>query len=157
MFHTHATNSIYVLLDLFVTAMPIRLLHFYFGAIYAVLYITFSSVYTLSGGSNYSNQPYIYRFLDWVNQPDRAAIYSMGSLFLAAPGVWFLQFCLYQLRLSLARNCCSHVTGPEVKEGTPCDEIKCETVNCESKSETKCEVKCEVKCEMDTEIYVTHM
>ncbi|KAI0224402.1 hypothetical protein LSAT2_024566 [Lamellibrachia satsuma] len=42
--HTHAVNSAYVLVDTFISAFPLRLLHFYHGLTFAVVYIIFRLV-----------------------------------------------------------------------------------------------------------------
>lgn len=56
----HGLNGVFVLVDLWVTAIPIRILHFYIPTLFGVAYILFSVMYDFSGGSNALGSPYIY-------------------------------------------------------------------------------------------------
>lgn len=49
---THACNSIFLVFDLMVTAIPVRLLHVIYPFVYELIYTTFTVVYYLFGGKN---------------------------------------------------------------------------------------------------------
>ena len=61
----HTGNSIYVLLNILITAMPMRLLHYIHYVIYGLLYTLFTFIYHHAGGTNAHHQPYIYDAIDW--------------------------------------------------------------------------------------------
>ncbi|XP_046341602.2 protein rolling stone-like [Haliotis rufescens] len=79
-FFTHGANLIYVVLNLLVTAMPVRLLHFYHVVIYGILYAIFNAVYVLAGGTNDQNDHYIYKFLDWNKNPGLSSAISLEAV-----------------------------------------------------------------------------
>ncbi|XP_041349772.1 protein rolling stone-like isoform X2 [Gigantopelta aegis] len=62
---SHGLNAIYALLNLIITAIPSRILHFYQPLGYALLYVIFTAIYQLSGGTNYQYQSAIYPVFDW--------------------------------------------------------------------------------------------
>jgi hypothetical protein len=49
-----------LLVDLFITAMPMKLLHFYLPMIMMFVWGMFSVAYDYLGGTNWNYQPYIY-------------------------------------------------------------------------------------------------
>ncbi|KAF6022572.1 hypothetical protein EB796_019121 [Bugula neritina] len=59
-FFTHGINCLFTLLDIWLTAMPIKILHFYIPASFAVVYVVFSVIYDYSNGTNALLRPYIY-------------------------------------------------------------------------------------------------
>ncbi|XP_022094808.1 protein rolling stone-like [Acanthaster planci] len=67
--HRHAFNTIFVYLDLAVSASPITFWHFVYPVGYGLLYMFFSLVYYWAGGTNpYIDSPAIYpSLLDWTN------------------------------------------------------------------------------------------
>ena len=81
---THLFNSVYIVVDLFVTAMPVRLFHFVYPMIYAIVYIIFSVIYWAADGVNQNGFDYIYEPLDW-DSPGTAALYSLLASFVGVP------------------------------------------------------------------------
>jgi len=63
--HGHIMNSVLVVVDLLVTAHPVRLLHFIQPVGLAVTYTLFSFLYFCSGGTNKQGDTKIYPFLNW--------------------------------------------------------------------------------------------
>lgn len=57
---SHAVNGILVLIDIWITAMPIRALQFYIPVGFGVVYISFAVAYDFSGGTNSYYYPFIY-------------------------------------------------------------------------------------------------
>ena len=58
---SHGLNAIFVMLDIWITAMPIRVLHFYAPMLFGVVYVIFSVIYDYSGATNAKGNTYIYR------------------------------------------------------------------------------------------------
>ena len=92
----HAVNSIYVLLNLLITATPTRLLHAIHPVVFGVAYTLFSALYQVCGGSNVQGEAYIYGVTDW-GRPWRTLLLSSLSNFLAIPLVHLLVFLLRRL------------------------------------------------------------
>ncbi|CAH1780411.1 unnamed protein product, partial [Owenia fusiformis] len=95
---THAVNSVYVIIDLLFTAIPVRLLHFIYPLIYVIIYALFSAIYQAAGGTNAYDLEYIYSVLDWRN-PGRAilVVFILGIIVL--PLLHTGVFGLYKLRV----------------------------------------------------------
>ncbi|GFO44014.1 protein rolling stone-like [Plakobranchus ocellatus] len=103
---THAVNSLYVILDIFLVACPVRLLHLVYSCGFATVFIAFSVFYHLGDGTNSDSDPYIYSALDW-SDPGPTAGLAIGVVFVAVPLVHLFQFALYTLRLHMAETCCA--------------------------------------------------
>ncbi len=122
-FNTHAMNSIFVLIDVFVCATPMRLLHVYQTAILGIYYSIFSVIYYAAGGTNPSGHPYIYEILDW-REPGYAVLICCMGCFVAVPLTWFGLFGLYKLRLKLHNNSIETDSDSFVsKESTECSGV----------------------------------
>lgn len=104
---THLFNSVYVIADLYVTAMPVRLLHVVYILAYGSLYIVFTAIYWAAGGVNAGGYNYVYQTMDW-NKPAAAAPTAVGTLIVGVPLVHFILWSLYVGRLMLYRHrrCC---------------------------------------------------
>ncbi|BFZ08908.1 hypothetical protein BsWGS_11946 [Bradybaena similaris] len=111
----HGVNSLYVLLDIFIIATPVRLLHFIHPVIYGAAYIIFTVIYHVAHGTGPSSEPYIYKALDWSN-PGPAIGISLGSLIVAIPLIHLLQFGLYVLRVYILETCRCCKSCPEVRD-----------------------------------------
>lgn len=59
----HIINSVYVLIDLWVVASPLRILHFYIPFIYLI----FTLIYYYAGGLTPDGGTAIYPIMDWEN------------------------------------------------------------------------------------------
>ena len=97
----HAINSVYILLNFFVCAKPVRILHAIYPAIYALLFSVFTAIYQLGG-----NTPPIYSFLDWT-KPGLAVGYVAVLTFIGVPVIHLTFFGLYKLRIFIREKCCS--------------------------------------------------
>ncbi|KAJ3656189.1 hypothetical protein Zmor_015285 [Zophobas morio] len=61
----HALNSVVAMVDLFIVAHPVRLLHGIYSAVFLVVYGLFSAAYYVCGGLGKNGYTYMYTFLDW--------------------------------------------------------------------------------------------
>ena len=98
----HGINTVSCLLDIMITARPIRIHHFYLAIIFGLYYTTFSVLYWAAGGEGICAprchqlavnsslgsddlscpdecDPYIYPILDWDGNPGLAAGMVVGS------------------------------------------------------------------------------
>ncbi|XP_071083146.1 protein rolling stone-like [Haliotis cracherodii] len=103
-FILHGMNSIYVLVNLFITAMPVRVYHVIYPVIYGVIYTVFSVVYHVLGGTNEKGEPYIYKILDWSNLKRTLPLVFL-STFVALPFLYLFVFFIHKLRIYLRSKC----------------------------------------------------
>ena len=82
---THAFNTVFVLTELFLGRVPIRLLHFLYTLVYLTLYVIFSVIYWQSGGYNAKGKPYIYEILDYENKNAGVITALVLALVVVAP------------------------------------------------------------------------
>ncbi|ESP03572.1 hypothetical protein LOTGIDRAFT_237670 [Lottia gigantea] len=100
-FVVHAFNSIYVLFNILASRIPIRILHCYQVMIYGLIYLLFTAIYQVSGGTGRRDEPSIYPVLNW-NNPTKASILAVLMVCLGAPLMHLLVYLLYRCRLLLA-------------------------------------------------------
>ncbi|XP_023346985.1 protein rolling stone [Eurytemora carolleeae] len=110
----HAINSVSALIDLFLTARPIRFQHVYLPLLFGIYYAIFSVIYWAAGGvgicrSETDCDPYIYPILDWDGNPGGAVLF----VFLGFIGTFIIQgfvYGLYRLRTVIHKK----ATGTEL-------------------------------------------
>ena len=95
--HVHGVNLLLVLIDIFVSRIPIQILHFFYPMTYAVVYVTFLAVYWAANGTNELSQPYVYSITDFGQIPVYASLTCIG-LVLVAGIVHLLFFAIAQIR-----------------------------------------------------------
>ncbi|CAL8095595.1 unnamed protein product [Orchesella dallaii] len=64
-FILHGLTSVLSLIDSFVVAVPVRKTHCLFLSLVLLVYVTFSFIYEVAGGSYRGDNEYIYSFLNW--------------------------------------------------------------------------------------------
>ncbi|KAK6177422.1 hypothetical protein SNE40_015526 [Patella caerulea] len=101
---THALNSFYVLANLMITAVPIRLYHFIHPTIFSVIYIVFTVIYHFAGGKNGLDKPYIYSVIDW-SKPETAALYGALAALVLTPLCHVVVFLIYLARTAIFNAC----------------------------------------------------
>lgn len=79
-FLVHGTNSIAMVIELLVTAHPINLIHCLWSVLFGFVYIIFSVIYHVSGGTSRDGGPSIYPLLNWNKAGSTAGI-CIGVLF----------------------------------------------------------------------------
>lgn len=95
----HATNCVFMLLDLVIVAYPVRIWHVIQPIGFGLLFCVFSVVYYLCGGTDKKGRPFIYNVLDW-RSPGKAMVTVVGTIILAVM-THVLMFFLYKLRTFL--------------------------------------------------------
>lgn len=97
--HQHVMNTVLMLIDLFVNAVPIRLLHVIYAMMYGVTYTLFTLI--LHGAGVMS--VYYPGLLDWRSSPGASAGLCIGLVVAAIPITHSVVFGLYHLRMYIAR------------------------------------------------------
>ncbi|XP_035699960.1 protein rolling stone-like [Branchiostoma floridae] len=100
----HAMNSVTIVIDVMVSGLPCRLLHFVYPLTFGVVYILFTVIYWAAGGTGPDGQPYIYPFLDYGGGPALAAIVAVLGVLVAIPLCHCIVFALVVARESLVRS-----------------------------------------------------
>ena len=100
----HAVNSIYVVCDVCVTGIPVRMLHFYQTLIFGAAFAIFSLIYWVAGGTNWEGKDYIYSSLDYTNKPTTTAI-SWLAVLVSCAVLHLLMYGVYRLRAYLYSRC----------------------------------------------------
>ena len=97
--HVHVSCSVMVFIELLVTKIPVRVLHFYPVTAYCLLYICFTYIFYQSGG-----RAGIYEILNWKNDPKLAVITSFLGCFVFVPLLHFLiTYAIFRLRVYLGK------------------------------------------------------
>ncbi|XP_046577834.1 protein rolling stone-like [Haliotis rubra] len=103
-FILHGMNSIYVMCNLLIVNMPVRVYHAIYPIICGVIYTVFSIVYHILGGTNEKGEPYIYKILDW-SKLKRTLPLVFLSTFLALPCLHLVVFFIHKLRIYARSKC----------------------------------------------------
>lgn len=94
----HALNSVFMLIDTFLSSIPVRLFHSVYPLLYIIIYLAFTVAYWQLGGTNIQGMPYIYKLLDYDNiQPSTGCLIGF-FLLLVQPVLQLMLFGLVKLR-----------------------------------------------------------
>ncbi|CAL1527033.1 unnamed protein product [Lymnaea stagnalis] len=96
----HTINTVFIISNLLLTAMPWQILHFIYPVLYAALYFLFTYIYYAAGGTDFKGRPYIYSTVDWSKAYPTAVYVSLGVL-VAVPIVHIVLFAVYTFRIFL--------------------------------------------------------
>ncbi|CAE1286992.1 unnamed protein product [Acanthosepion pharaonis] len=90
----HMLNTVYVVLDIFISATPIRIFHMLFPIMLGSIYAIFNATYFLNDGTILDGRHYAYNVLNW-NVPAEAIksiLFLFGSFFFFFSFFFFLFF-----------------------------------------------------------------
>ena len=94
----HALNSVFMVMDTFLSSIPVRLFHSAYTLLYIIMYLAFTVVYWQLGGTNNQGQPYIYKLLDYNNFKASTGCLIAFFLLLVQPVLQLMLFGLVKLR-----------------------------------------------------------
>ena len=121
----HAINGIVGLLDIWVSGIPVRILHFIYLFIFCCTYGVFTGIYFAAGGINHLGMNFIYPVLNYEDAPGTAAAYLLGTALVFIPLLHLFIWGVYLLReglLYLIKHVClkgnrsTSDGGPDRKE-----------------------------------------
>ncbi|CAH1782828.1 unnamed protein product [Owenia fusiformis] len=98
----HTLNTVFVLIDIMIQAVPIRLFHVVYPLFIAAVYIVFNALYFLNNGMGYEGKHYAYNTMDWTYPFTAAITCAMGLV--GATLIQCVLFLLYKLRRWIYRN-----------------------------------------------------
>ncbi|XP_071496855.1 protein rolling stone-like [Diadema antillarum] len=120
-FNIHALPSIVLLIDLAVTAVPIRFGHVFYPLVYGAVYLVFAAVYWALGGTDPFGRHYIYGILNFAHPKVILIV-----VFVEGLGALVFQWVLAGLSLlrnKIAKECnCAGRRNPET-ENMPLTEM----------------------------------
>ena len=108
--HFHLGNGLIGLVDVFISGLPVRILHFYMIQSYAATYSVFTGIYYVAGGTGNNGTSYIYGPLNYEENPGFAVGLVIGILVviplihLAFFGVYICRFWLVYLLYGFRRQ-----------------------------------------------------
>lgn len=127
-FNTHGVLAIIILTDMFISAMPVRLLHAWMGSVYATLFSIFCLLYWQAGGTNTKHKPYIYPIMDFSKNSGTAVLCIFVLVFLTGPLLHTALYGLYCLRRTIYNK-----AARQKNSNTPHNTIMCEECELQSK------------------------
>ncbi|XP_054743294.1 protein rolling stone isoform X2 [Anastrepha obliqua] len=101
-FVTHCLNSVFMLVDFFVVAFPVRVLHVIYWMLLPIIYYLFTVVYFIAGGLDEYGNHYVYPILDWTT-PARA-ITTFAGVFVLYVIYAIILFALSKFKRYLSRT-----------------------------------------------------
>lgn len=81
--HVHGVNLLLVLIDIFISRIPILILHFFYPMAYAAVYVIFLAVYWAVDGTNEHGEPFVYSITDFRGHPVNASLACIGLVIVA--------------------------------------------------------------------------
>ena len=110
----YISNSIYVMVDLLITAIPVRILHFPHAILFSTTYVLFSFGCWLAGGIGHRGEPFIFTILDHAYEKEPwIAVVWFASMASAGVLTNCIVFAVYQLREVVYRPCRKSVGSGE--------------------------------------------
>lgn len=93
----HTLNTVFVVVDVFVNAVPVRVLHLVYPLVFGVVYAIFNAVYFINDGLGPDGRPYAYYVLDWRNPLGSAVTCFLGLILCTL--VQGVLYGLYRVRI----------------------------------------------------------
>jgi len=78
----HSLNTIYVLVDMFANAVPVRLYHMIYPLVVGLAYCLFNVLYFVNDGRGPNGRPYAYDLMDWRNPLGSSVTVLLGLAFI---------------------------------------------------------------------------
>lgn len=95
----HAINTLMAVIEIFLSAIPVRILHMIYPMIFGVIYVIFSVIYWAAGGREpYNNGNFVYEVLDYGNEPGTAVGAALGMVLVVLPVMHTIVWALSKLR-----------------------------------------------------------
>ncbi|XP_064621083.1 protein rolling stone-like [Lineus longissimus] len=112
--HVHGIGALYILTNMLLSAVPVRIGHFFHVILFVSVYGIFNLAYELLGGTNKTGGAGVYSALDWNKQP-LSTLLALVAL-CAVSIVWFVLFGLYRLRVFIHEKWFAKKSGYTVIE-----------------------------------------
>ena len=100
----HLLNSVFMVADLMLSTIPVRILHVAYALILGVCYVLLTVIFWAVDGTNARDEPYIYSYIDYSKTPGFSSGLIIGFVFVGQPLCQAFLFGLYKLRCFLAKK-----------------------------------------------------
>ena len=94
----HILNSVFMLLEIVMSHMPVRLLHVIYSHIFLAVYVLFSVIYWAAGGEDAYGHKYVYDALDYESKPGVAVLTVFVLMIVCQPASHVVFYALVSLR-----------------------------------------------------------
>nr|XP_039259789.1 protein rolling stone-like [Styela clava] len=113
--HQHVMNSVLVTIDLFISRVPVRFLHFVYVSLYGITYVLITLI--LHGANDKSE--FYAGILDWKSEPGVSTGVVFAVILVGAPAVHAVSFGFYHLRafIAIKSSCMQPTVGENGNEG----------------------------------------
>jgi len=98
----HSLNTIYVVVDMFANAMPVRIYHVIYPLLMGLVYTIFNVLYFVNDGLGPNGHPYAYDLMDWRYPLGSTVTVLLG--FVLSSIAQFLLYGFYRARLAAHRR-----------------------------------------------------
>ena len=99
--HEHGVSVLPGLVDLFMSGIPVRFLHFIYLMLFALVYALFNVFFWLAGGTDAEGNRYIYSIVNFEDSPLQASLILVIMVLILPLLVHSLYWCLYLLRVGI--------------------------------------------------------
>ena len=96
--NVHTLNSVFLLVEVVISNVPVRLLHHLYAHAFMSVYALFTVIYWASGGRDSNDNRFIYSVLKYESEPATAVAYVFLALIIELPLIHLLYFILFRLR-----------------------------------------------------------
>lgn len=100
----HALNTVFMVIDTWLSAVPIRLFHSLYPFLYLVIYLIFTVIYWLLGGTNRHGEPFIYEALNYNDFDPTLGSLLVVFIVVVLPILHLILFGVTKLRDHLYRK-----------------------------------------------------
>ena len=99
--HEHGVSIVPGLVDVFISGIPVRFLHFIYLMLFAFTYGVFNVLFWAAGGTNADGDRYIYAIVNFENSPLQASLVTLVMVLILPLLVHSLYWGLYLLRVAI--------------------------------------------------------
>lgn len=117
----HSLNTIYVIVDMFANAVPIRIYHMIYPLLVGLVYSIFNILYFVNNGRGPNGHPYAYDLMDWRDPLGSIVTVLLG--FVLAAIAQFLLYGFYCARLAAHRRLTALMAPDAVIRYRPSSEL----------------------------------
>lgn len=101
----HILSTVFMLIEVIMSNIPIRLLHFIYSHVFSSIYVLFTVIYWGAGGLNEEGQHYIYKVLDYEEHAGKAIFTVFFVLIILQFLVHLFLFILFRFRAWIVSKC----------------------------------------------------
>lgn len=98
----HILPAVFMLIEVTISNIPVRLLHFIYSHVFTSIYVLVTVIYWVAGGKDKDGNRYIYKMLNYQNHPGTAILAVFLILIILQSAGHLFLFALFRFRAWLA-------------------------------------------------------